>query len=281
MEPNIASAFGGFHHPLLALLTILLNHVNVLGTTLVAARSSDEVVLAADSKFVHLNDRQVSDVKCKIIPCGSFYIGLAGPDGVNDVIDFRPRLLLQQACREDGDSETKMKRFEKILRPRYTQFIAGIGRFNPEYYRYGIQSRELFVNLVMVGFEDGMSFIRGINLSPPLDASAEFIADVRTSNQTRRLGLREIDYLTAGVHDDIDELAKTRKSLWRLGLVEAVKFLVTYEMVFKPAVVGPPVDVVRITKDGAQWLHKKPECEDPKKAKSKKATRRATPRRGN
>lgn len=248
----------------LVMFSVCMGCTSLVASTVVAARNSDEVVLAADSKLTHFDDRQRVDVKCKIFSCGAFFVGMTGPEGVNDVVDFRPQLLLKEACRTGKTSEAMKRRFEQILRPRYTRFLAGLKRVNPEFYAYGVQSQQFFVNLVMVGFENGMPFIRSVNFYSPLDGSAEFLARVETSSQIRNLELGDIDYVTAGVDGDIKEWARTQKSLWRLGLVEAARFLVLHQMMAKSDIVGPPIDILRITKDGARWIQRKPECEEKK-----------------
>jgi hypothetical protein len=48
-------------------------------------------------------------------------------------------------------------------------------------------------------------------------------------------------------------------------LVEGAKFLVDYMAVDEPRAVGLPVDIVRVSKGGAQWIQPKPECEEFKK----------------
>lgn len=214
-----------------------------------------------------LDNRQLSYLTCKIFACGSFYIGWAGPNGTDGVIDFRPKLLLHETCAAGGNAETTMAKFQDILRTRYTQFLVDMKRLHPEQYRDGVQSREFFGDLVMIGLENGVPFIRGIDLAPPFDESAGANLRVSSYSQTSKLGRGEIDSRIAGVRDEFNEFCKTpevRNSLWRLGLIEAARFLVTYEMVLRPDVVGPPVDIVQLTKDRATWIQRKPECDEEK-----------------
>ena len=46
-----------------------------------------------------------------------------------------------------------------------------------------------------------------------------------------------------------------------MGLPEGARFLVKYMAIEEPRAVGPPVDLVEITKDGPQGIQRKPECD--------------------
>ena len=50
------------------------------------------------------------------------------------------------------------------------------------------------------------------------------------------------------------------KEWFRGTFVETAKFFVTLEIKDKPQFVAFPIDVLRLTKDGAEWIQKKEGC---------------------
>jgi hypothetical protein len=63
-----------------------------------------------------------------------------------------------------------------------------------------------------------------------------------------------------GAHDAIDRFRGENPDSYAVGLVKAVRQLVQLEIDDRPDSVGPPIDVLRITKDGPEWIEHKKEC---------------------
>ncbi|MGO9612847.1 MAG: hypothetical protein ACLPX5_07425, partial [Dissulfurispiraceae bacterium] len=57
-------------------------------------------------------------------------------------------------------------------------------------------------------------------------------------------------------------LQKHEHFLYSTDSVTAVRNLVELEISKEPSFVGPPIDILRLTKDGAEWLQKKSLCTD-------------------
>jgi hypothetical protein len=71
-----------------------------------------------------------------------------------------------------------------------------------------------------------------------------------------------------GQNEAIKRFEKTNPNLLKDGPVKAVRTLISIEIADKPNDVGPPIDVLHITKRGAEWIQKKPECTEKKKSKN-------------
>jgi len=66
-------------------------------------------------------------------------------------------------------------------------------------------------------------------------------------------------------------LPEETPDFWKAGLSDGVRRLVETEIAARSEYVGPPIDIVRISATGGQWIQKKNECSDaPSPAKSPK-----------
>ena len=66
-----------------------------------------------------------------------------------------------------------------------------------------------------------------------------------------------------GETEAIDGLPEETPGFWKEGLVNGVRRLVETEIVARSEYDGPPIDILRLDKNGAQWIQKKPECLGP------------------
>ena len=66
-----------------------------------------------------------------------------------------------------------------------------------------------------------------------------------------------------GETEAIDGLPEETTGFWKEGLVNGVRRLVETEIAARSEYDGPPIDILRLDKNGAQWIQKKPECLGP------------------
>lgn len=265
-------------NPLL-IFFLLAFAVPIAATTLVAIRTSTEVVLAADSLRVnYMTGEALSE--CKIFPCGRYFVGLGGIYSVrNGKTTFNAFELARDACQTPLKSGTEtMDRIVGALKPGYTKILEEIARTKPQIYEDGIRSKELFINVVLVGFEGDQPFMLGRDLVPPTLPASPFSLRVDKQDFTRPLSASQGDSYFLGSHAGFDRFVSTRPYFWGLlGPVEGARFMVAYEIADEPDKVGPPIDILRVTKNGHEWIQQKPNCKEAKKDQPQ--TRRSGSRR--
>jgi hypothetical protein len=72
-----------------------------------------------------------------------------------------------------------------------------------------------------------------------------------------------------GETEAIEGLPEDNPSFWNDGLAAGVRRLLETEIAARSEYVGPPIDLLQITAQGARWIKKKPECPDLKMAKKR------------
>jgi hypothetical protein len=65
-----------------------------------------------------------------------------------------------------------------------------------------------------------------------------------------------------GYGKPLGKLIEKDKNYWGVGFPTAVHNLLQIAISDNPASVGPPIYVLRINKDGAEWIEKAPQCPD-------------------
>jgi hypothetical protein len=258
-------SFASFLKPL-ALSVFLMFVAPVSATTIVAVRSSTEVVLAADSKSVDLQTGSGGS-DCKIFACGRYFVGVGGIYRASrGPISFDAFALVKQACSIGSNAEETADRIAKALVPPYAKFLEDVRQYDTITYESGFLNKVLFLNLVLVGFENGQSFILGRDVIPPSPSAFPFILNIGKHDLTDPLSEFQGQTYFLGSHDGIDGFISTHPAIRSLGVVEAARFFVAYEIADEPNRVGPPIDIVTIDKTAPHWIQRKPDCEDQKKA---------------
>jgi hypothetical protein len=267
-----------FAHPLYwVLLMFCCARTLVSQTAIIAARNSSEVVLAADSMRITQGHPGSSTV-CKISSCGSFFVAKAGLVGIGGAVNFDSDALLRQACAAGGDSVAKIAAIERTIMPRYTQFLKETKRLDPSYYSSMVTTKELYLTIIMVGFEKGLPFIESQDFTTPVSFPDPITPTIVNNEFYGALPEDQVRYIGAFHSKGITEFTQTR-NIWRLGLVEAVRFWVMYQIADDPSTVGPPIDILRITGKGAEWVQHKKECPEIQNTPPKPASQPSRPRR--
>lgn len=239
-------------------------------TSIVAARTATEVILGTDSlsRLGTLQGPKTLTSSCKIYSCGTFYVAMAGP--VENFAVGNARFdaisLLRDACQIPGDSKTKLESIERAFLAPYTEALRETKRLKPSYYITASKTHELYVNIIMVGFENGSPFIAGIDLTQPALINTPIEVIPAKFRWYAPLPPKKLDW-TAGGHTASIDGFKNNGKIWTAGPIEGVRFLIMQEIAAEPDHVGPPIDILRITKDGPEWICQKPECDSKKKGK--------------
>ncbi len=235
-------------------------------TSIVAVRTPSEIVIGADSKISTGWDLAVHGSKCKINQFGSVIFAGAGflahpPTGYNadDLV-----IAAGQRTAPLGD---QVGSFERSLVGPLKRALEWVKRHNPEFFAHQLEGREV-VQIVFATVERGAPVLLARCFTAR--SSAEDGAVTITTSYRRDCPgdcPTGSFFVLLGQSDAARELLAKYPRLWRLGLTDAVRFLVTLEAIDKPEEVGLPIDIVQIRGSEVRWAHRKNECREEKKPK--------------
>jgi hypothetical protein len=230
------------------------------GTTVVIYRDSTRIVVGADTlrHFVKPSRGSESYSFCKIKKTRTIYVSMAGLTA--DLPNFDAYRLASRAITHSNGVVESAKQFAKLSTGPFTEEVNYIRRNDPIEYRTQIMGgRRGALQAFFMSFEN----------SVPRFATVEFIIS-ETSPETisvkpnldfcpghacppARLGLAT---RVLGIGDAIYRDAKEHPSLltdFQNDPVSTIRRLIELETREEPDLVGLPIDILTISKDGATW----------------------------
>lgn len=231
-------------------------------TTIVVARSANEIVIGADSKVTDAFGNDLKRRECKIRQVGNLFIALEGLE-IDRKTGFSVREISTAALQlRPADSATeKISILMGYLVSGLLVELPYLKNHEPEAYFKKIEGGQLFLRIIVAGFENGrpLVFVRSFRALQynPGQIGVAVIPDDCLENCKGTVVTR---YL--GESDAIEGLPEETSNFWRAGLSAGVRSLIETEIAARNEYVGPPIDIVRISKSGLQWIERKPECQE-------------------
>ena len=236
------------------ILAILLADAPVHATTLAIIRTPDQVIIAADSRRVWHGGDQLPQLTCKVGAHDDVVFAMAGL-----VLEhtFDAHALVTMVLDTPGTLEEHALVLERMLRGPLLGMLARIRHELPRLFAEQLASgfvlnvtlgavRHQVAQLEMRDFyaetgPDGALRLRVVRVSCPRECP----------RPTEVFGVGE----TAAMMQHLVALPQLPEELPALAA-----HLVEIEIADRPALVGPPVDVIRAGRAGVEWLQRKPAC---------------------
>jgi hypothetical protein len=226
----------------------------------VVARSANEIVIGADSKVTDTFGNDLNKRACKILQIGSLFVAFEGLE-VDRKTGFNVPEISRAALNfsPSGPMTEKVSILTGFLVSELLIELAHLKANEPETYFRKIEGGQLFLRLIVAGFEKGkpLVFVRSFRALQfnPGQIGVSVIPDDCLANCGDAVVTRFL-----GESDAIDGLPEETPDFWKAGLSVGVRRLIETEIAARGEYVGPPIDIVRISKSGAQWVQRKPEC---------------------
>ncbi|HUE80995.1 MAG TPA: hypothetical protein VMM84_02695 [Pyrinomonadaceae bacterium] len=232
---------------------------SVQATTIVVVRTANEIVIGADSKVTDAAGTDTGRQVCKILQAGNLFVGLEGffrnPDtgfNLDQVVSKALRLRPAAPATERV----------AILTGQLTQYLFSellyIKEKTPRVFERRFVGRP-FLRIVVAGFEAGKPLVfvrefRAAQITPQTlgitVVQDDCLANCQSEVVTKILGEKEA----------INGLAEEAPDFWQDGLAAGVRRLLEIAIASRSEYVGPPVDILSITRGSARWIQRKQEC---------------------
>jgi len=246
--------------PLVWICLVLVDPVVRGQTSIVAALGPHEVVIGADSK------RKISEfdpsgglvgvtstLTCKIQKADGFYFGCSGPCGEVDVTSIIVRL-----SRRAGTIQNKVEMAVPLVEDALNDMLKD--KSQNALRRYS--NKPTVLQLLFVGIEGQTPLILGVDFHNRRSASGAL--SVRAGEtQICEKTTDSCTHLAIGKTNAISNFTRKKGSmdfLARVQPVVGVERLIQMEIDEEGDDVGPPIDILRITRRGAQWIRRKHQC---------------------
>jgi hypothetical protein len=236
------------------LLAFCFLPASAFATTIVAVRTADFVIIAADSKATYLGQAGPPKV-CKIYNHGDIYFAAAGLD-YDAHRHFSIKKIVADSLLPSAAFDEQVAHVENAVSQSLTSELARLRREDPGIYAFTMHSSDEAVSLVLVEYQDGVPHLaaRGFSLiaNPSPGIKIDRITcpgDCADGRELISLGEKRAAerFMRANAGEDFDLPALATK-------------LVQLEIEDAPGSVGPPISEMRLDKDGATWLSNDSGC---------------------
>ena len=231
-------------------------------TTIVVARSANEIVIGADSKVTDTYGKELNSQVCKIQQVGNLFLAFEGLLRDRATGFSVPEIAVRALkLKPDAPDQEKVNILTGFLTSELFVELQRVRTNSADEFHTKLEG-QTFLRVVVAGFERGRPLI--------------FVRQFRTSFIARGIGVTVIpdDCLDGcqgevvtrflGETDAIEGLPEDTPGFWKSGLVDGVRRLIETEIAARSEYVGPPIDLLQITANGAKWIQKKPGCPDVK-----------------
>ncbi len=243
-----------------AVAVIVLQCASVRATTIVVARSANEIVIGADSKVTDTFGNDLNKRACKIRQVGNLFVAFEGLEIDRSTGFSLPEISAAALkLKPTASAAEKADILTGFLVSRLSAELLHVKNHDPETYVRKIAGGQMFLRIVIAGFEKGrpVLFVRSFR---GLEISAQKIGVTVVSDDCLDNCPNGIVTRFFGETDAIEGLAEESPEFWKAGLSDGVRKLIETEIAARSEYVGPPIDIVRIDRSGAQWIQRKPEC---------------------
>ena len=232
-------------------------------TTIVVARSANEIVIGADSKVTDTYGNELNSQVCKIQQVGNLFLAFEGLLRDKATGFSVPEIAVRALhLKPDASAQEKVNVLTGFLTSELFVELQRVRTISADEFHTKLEG-QTFLRVVIAGFEGNRPVI--------------FVRQFRTTFIARGIGVTVIpdDCLDGcegevvtrflGETDAIDGLPEDTPGFWKSGLVDGVRRLIETEIAARSEYVGPPIDLLQIKAQGAKWIQKKPGCPDVKR----------------
>ncbi len=232
-------------------------------TTIVILRSSNEVVVAADSVRT-LRDPNGSFVRpvCKIVPAGEFLFVAAGLTFANgaDVADLAQAAGARyRGTPTASDPNAAMNDFRQRVRPFLISALAAQSRLDPK--RSEREQGRVALEAAYIGFSGGRTSV----VVEKYRAVGTTALDIRVLAERRIYNSETLGryiYIFLGSHRAIDKYIDSgaEQVYTTAGASRAAYRLISREASASSGSTGGAIDIASLSGRGLRWLRSKPGC---------------------
>jgi hypothetical protein len=244
-------------YPLWLIVLLLAFVGSANGTAILLVWTPKEIVVAADSLSSDADGKDTGSV-CKIGKFGDAYFAISGY-AKNDRTGYNAFAILEVASGQSGGLTDKITAFESSAKAMYEKALSELRKTNYDGFRRVVEAP---LAVSFFGVERGLLVLhnREFVINPPADNQVSATI-VRRNCPGIDCPDEEATLIVTGDPEIQLKFARENPHFWLGSLVNATRKFVQMHIDAKVPGVGPPIDIFRITENGAEWICQKPDCD--------------------
>jgi hypothetical protein len=239
----------------LTLITIFIFFLSTARsqTTVVVQSFANEIIVGADS-YSYKIEREANSNKvdttviprCKIYQFGTVHIAVVGYYG--ETVPNKIAQISSSIKGFDGISNHFATQFEQLLEDSLKLMRSA----QPTLFNQ-LAKDEKFSEVIFFGFENGKKRMFVLSF---------YVYKITQTNIVVSHKVQKVnDYLTGHTCHTMQEYLSTVHHWTRSSTVAEIERIIYTEAKYHPKEVGPPIDLVRVTPKGTEWIKRKAVCQ--------------------
>jgi hypothetical protein len=234
---------------------------SAMPTTIIAFRTSNELILAADS----LSNRVISgpnSLVCKITQIKNVFVTFSGRISAEGAINFSMIDIARDVFSRAGAIQEKVALFNTIIKSNL-ELLVNDDRKNKEWFKklYNTKDRVISVVIIAVVTDSNPTFYAyQYVVASSAEQSARIIEMPVKSILPIKLG--DYDVVLGGEYNAFKKDLPESPLPKSFNAIKNIRRWITKEANIVPDKVGLPVDILRITPSRAEWIQHKKECQE-------------------
>ncbi|HWN93872.1 MAG TPA: hypothetical protein VNT99_02465 [Methylomirabilota bacterium] len=230
------------------------------GTAIAAIRTDNEIVVAADSRVVNADDTPDPKPLCKIRQIRNLFFSVSGmsedPPSGFDV--FR---IIDNSVQAEGSFLDRITTFETSAKIPLEKALERLRVERPHIYQHNF-SHMAPLGVIFFGLETNTLFLfhRRFVINSPTNQPVTVKIERRACPGSDCPG--GIGHVFVGPSEDVKRFQTDNPNYWKGNLVATARKFVQMRIDTKAVSVGPPIDIIRLTRNGAEGIQRKNECPD-------------------
>ena len=229
-------------------------------TTIVVLKTPSEIVVGADSMGVYITgERQISNRFCKIHRIDNFFIASAGFFDTRAGQRLNIKEVVARVARKSDSLTAAVNRSSSAIAKALSQAVLD-ARADDGLYNVLVGGN---VVTFFFGFEDGKpaTYAHRFSVMPQREHSKVPLIDgTRDGCGPQCVPADGNPYLMHTRSQAMDDFRSQNRGLLRDDPVAFVRSMVFSDIAANKHRSGPPVDILRVDQNGANWIEKKPSC---------------------
>jgi hypothetical protein len=224
------------------------------GTAIAIIAKADQIAAAADSKIILGRNRLLSS-DCKIKQFDDHFFAIAGHRR-EELSNFDAVHIATEVCRMTDNAAERVGKFEILIEGPLFNMLRITQLKAPSYFESNLHNKTI-MQAAFFGFERGLPYLYVRSYMCKTRSSGQIMIDVE-----RRECVAQCDLLAIlGKSGAIEKYINQTTGYKKRPPIELARKFVELEIADEPEIVGPPIDILQITKTGAVWQQRKPECQ--------------------
>jgi hypothetical protein len=230
------------------------------GTAIAAVRTPEEIVVAADSRMVDVNDKPVTGFFCKIRQGDHVFFAVHGIV-VDAAGGYNVFSILAKAGRIDGSISRKIHVFESMIRLPLERVLQRAKLQEPGAFQKDFVATPP-LGVLFFGIENHVLVFHHLLFRVSNSTGKNISLKVEQLDCPGSGCPAGISAVFVGPSKKLKTFQRDHREFWNEDLVSVVKDFVQTEIASNLPSVGPPIDIIRITESGVEWVQHKTECQE-------------------